>query len=298
MISNLFVPGAAKSGTSSLHLYLDDHPNISMSAVKEPHFWIKQNRTAIAWKDYISNFDNNNNNIKVIGESSTGYMVFDEAINNIFNQYGKDPFFIFLLRNPIDRAISHYSWLKGLGFESKPFKQAFLSDYGHIPNPLNTITATGGYKYYYEFGLYGKYIERYLEKFGGNRILVITTDELKNRPMVTLNTCCDFLNIPHFKHVIQLEKNKTIELRYKKLTKFLRYIYYDNLNLINNLKPFIPKKLQDYFIKKINHLSGKSKKVDNSHLLFDRAWLKKYYEDDIKLLKEITNKSYTNWKEF
>ncbi|HEY9134269.1 MAG TPA: hypothetical protein VIM85_00570, partial [Pseudomonadales bacterium] len=69
---NLFIPGSAKSGTSSLHEYLNQHPDISMSSEKEPHFFcIKRNKKEAF--EYEKLFENEK---KYRGESSTGYMVF------------------------------------------------------------------------------------------------------------------------------------------------------------------------------------------------------------------------------
>ena len=104
---NLFIPGAAKSGTTSLHELLDLHPNISMSCVKEPHFWTRLEFENFTKKDignYLSLFDEKKN-AKYRGESSTGYMVFPSFIEHLKQHYDSQPKFIFILRNPIDVVI-------------------------------------------------------------------------------------------------------------------------------------------------------------------------------------------------
>ena len=135
-LPNLFVPGAAKSGTSSLHEYLNQHPDIFMSNMKEPHFWTSPQKYGnFEW--YSSLFEESSTK-KYRGESSTGYMVFDHFLDRV-TKYVEAPRFIFLLRNPIDRTYSHYRWLKGLGSEKLSFRSALEKDKDTLPSHANAL---------------------------------------------------------------------------------------------------------------------------------------------------------------
>lgn len=107
---NLFIPGAAKSGSSSLHEYLKFHPDIFMSDIKEPHYFSHKENYYNRKSEYYGLFENTRS-YKYRGESSTGYMVFPGVIDRIKNDIG-DAKFIFVLRNPIDRCFSHYHWVR------------------------------------------------------------------------------------------------------------------------------------------------------------------------------------------
>ena len=112
---NLFIPGAAKSGTTPLHNLLNQHPEICMSKVKEPGYWKNENFQefkTIEKQNYLDLFDKSS--CKIYGDSSTAYMYHQYFIKNINNNYKDSPKFIFVLRNPIDRCVSHYWWMKGL----------------------------------------------------------------------------------------------------------------------------------------------------------------------------------------
>ena len=112
---NLFIPGAAKSGTTSLHNLLDQHPEICMSSVKEPGYWKNEkfkDFKNIEKENYLNLFMKSNH--KIFGESTTAYMYYDSFINNINSNYKVSPKFIFILRNPIDRFNSHFWCIKGL----------------------------------------------------------------------------------------------------------------------------------------------------------------------------------------
>ena len=138
---NFFLAGAGKSGTSSLHELLNHHPDISMSTVKEPHYWTNPNFENFTEKDntaYSSLF-NDDYNKKYLGESSTGYMLFPNFIERIKTHYEDAPKLIFILRNPITRCYSHYWWLKGIGSESKDGRRAFWKDCDIEPSHLTRL---------------------------------------------------------------------------------------------------------------------------------------------------------------
>ena len=116
---NLFIVGAAKSGTTSLHNYLNQHPDIFMSTPKEPHYLINneigQSRilNGVTCKnDYYDLFLDGKKS-KYRGESSVMYLMYPEiVIPKINNKFGKDSKVIIMLRNPIDRAYSGYQHVK------------------------------------------------------------------------------------------------------------------------------------------------------------------------------------------
>jgi len=225
ILPNLFIPGAAKSGTSALHTYLNQHPDIYMSKVKEPHFFSHEDRFSKGIREYGKLFEDGKD-FPIRGESSTGYMVFPKVIERI-QRYIKDPKFIFVLRNPIDRAYSHYWWLRGLGFEKRSFREAILADMNEEPDPENYASRFGNYKYYFQFGCYTKWVRRFLDAFGQNAIHIITTEQLHKAPLSALNICCSFLEINEYEHLDEVISNKTILLKQP-------YVYHFVTALLNS----------------------------------------------------------------
>ena len=212
---NLFIPGAAKSGTSSLHLLLDFHPKICMSSIKEPHFWTKldfDTYTEETHSNYAKLFNQKPDSI-YFGESSTGYMVFPTFIKRIKEYYSNDPKFIFVLRNPVDRCYSHYWWLKGMGSEKLDLKSAFLKDLHIEPKPEVQLPEAN-YKCYYQYGLYSKWLKKFYENFDSKNIKIITHENLKVNRLKTLNECFEFSK-----------------------SGFLKYIYCTNFNLVVSFRP-------------------------------------------------------------
>lgn len=205
MIPNLIIPGAAKSGTSSLHEYLNLHPDIEMSRRKEPHYFTIESR----YKEGFSYYDNlfNNRNASFYGESSTAYFNDDISIERIARDL-PDVKLIVILREPISRAISHYLWLVGLKQELRSFRKAM--EYS-IKNPTNwqNPDAGGNYKAYFECSLYGRRLEKLIKLFGYSKIHVITTKEISENPNETLEGCFDFLGLVPIKINLNITSNKT-----------------------------------------------------------------------------------------
>ena len=187
---DFFVPGAAKSGTTTLHDLLSTHHDISMSKEKEPVYW--NNKLFRQFKLFeVSRYANLfEKNRKIKGESTTSYMYYDSFISNIKANFEYSPKFIFVLRNPVDRYVSHVNWLKGLGLEKKDVNQvineddwANFSEYDDYP------------KQYYQFGLYNKWITRFIKNFGKKNIKIITFEQLISDRLKTLNSCYEFLGV-------------------------------------------------------------------------------------------------------
>lgn len=208
--SNLFVAGATKSGTSTLHDYLALHPDIFMSAHKEPHYFTHHWRTGRA--TYEEHF-RAAGGVRYRGESSTGYGLFAGAAERIALDTD-DPRVLFSLRNPVDRAWSHYWWLRGQGQERRPFSEAFAADRDEQPDPENPIRGTGNFRYYYANGCYGTMISRYLDVFGSDPVWIAEFSELVGKPETVLADCWRFLELAALDVLPVIHANDTKLLRF------------------------------------------------------------------------------------
>jgi len=294
---NLFIPGSAKSGTSSLHEYLNQHPDISMSSEKEPHFFcVKRNKNEAF--EYEKLFENGK---KYRGESSTGYMVFHGVPERI-KKINANPKFIFLLRNPVDRILSHYNWLHGQAAETKAFVDAVKYDMDIEP-VFGKKGPGPGYKSYFQWGLYGKWIEKYIYHFGAENILVIFSEELKSRPASVLKKCTDFLELDDFEFNLSAKENISVNVKGKKIFYFLQNYRPDNDSFFLKAYRKNPYFLRKYISKVRILISNKykSKFSDNElyKLSFDeRKWLTDLYANDVTKLKKIINNEIELWEDF
>lgn len=292
---NLFIPGAAKSGTTSLHTLLDLHPDVCMSSNKEPVYWNNAD-----YKDLskISNYNSlfKNKDKKIIGESTTSYMYFPEFISRIKEDFNHIPKFIFILRNPIDRCYSHYWYLTGRGQEKRDFKTSLTDD-------KRRDFATYGYlsDYYYHFGRYAFWLQKFLDNFGAKNIKIITLEELKTNPLKTINNCFSFLGLSELEYIPETTSNKTKKLKHPKLYHLTKKTLSGKYSLTKIIKYILPKTQRE----RLKNNLKSSKYINDGELLnypklnfSDRKWVKSFYVDEVNKLKQLTGLPFTEWHDF
>lgn len=295
---NLFVPGAGKSGTSSLHDYLNQHPQISMSTIKEPHFFCHTDYNQ-HWKSYLDLFDQNNA-YRYRGESSTGYMGFPYVIERI-KAHSHNPKFIFILRNPIDRIYSHYNWLKSEGFETNSFRRAIRNDQNQTPVFGNM--AGIGYKYYYQGGCYGKWLRHYYRVFDKERIHIITTESLAQDRAAVMKRCFRFLGLDNHPVLTTRRFNQTRISINPHLYTLFRYYSILNIPVLGAFYHRFCPQIMKHHIQKGRHWLAALHKQRRGRAYppmsaADRKWLRAKYQTDVDLLKQITGESLHQWKDF
>jgi hypothetical protein len=179
ILPNFIVIGAQKSGTSSLHHYLQAHPEICMSRAKEPDFFTLAHNWSrgIAW--YERQFPRVNGEI-AIGEVSPSYTMHPSHPDVPARMASIIPKakLVYLVRDPIARMKSHYQHRVAAGVERLPIEQALRED-AHY---LNTS------RYAYQ-------ISRYLEYFPASHLLVVPSEALLTRRKSTLRRIFRFLGV-------------------------------------------------------------------------------------------------------
>ena len=296
-LPNLFIPGAAKSGTTTLHELLNLHPEISMSKVKEPVFWNNKNFEKYIEQDWLNYKKLFVEKSKICGESTTSYMYYNSFIENINKNYKKSPKFIFILRNPIDRYNSHFWWMKGLGLEKNKIKNVL-----NIESGINFEEYDYYPKNYFQFGLYSKWIQRFIDNFGLENIKVITLEKLISNRLDTINSCFDFLGLKKLESIPEKTSNKTTRIKYSFLYHFIRKSSIGKMNYTKIGKIFLSNKSIDRIKNKLKDIitNWKTEEFEYEPLQSEhRNYLKDAgYFSDVKKLKEIFDYSFNEWKDF
>ncbi|MFY0594214.1 sulfotransferase family protein [Roseivirga sp.] len=176
---NFFILGAAKSGTTSLHHYLKQHPQIFMSEVKEPSFFCETFQQINSPKEYFGLFDGVEKE-KVIGEASHVYLT-DPKSPELLKKHFPDARFLISLRNPAERAFSLYLDMRNHRWETaRTFSKALRlepsrmdSDEFKWNNPQYFYNFL-----YYHSGLYGQQLQRYFSLFDKSQFHIIKLDDL------------------------------------------------------------------------------------------------------------------------
>ena len=296
-LPNLFIPGAAKSGTTTLHELLNLHPEISMSKVKEPVFWNNKNFEKYIEQDWLNYKKLFVEKSKICGESTTSYMYYNSFIENINKNYKKSPKFIFILRNPIDRYNSHFWWMKGLGLEKNKIKNVL-----NIESGINFEEYDYYPKNYFQFGLYSKWIQRFIDNFGLENIKVITLEKLISNRLDTINSCFDFLGLKKLESIPEKTSNKTTRIKYSFLYHFIRKSSIGKMNYTKIGKIFLSNKSIDRIKNKLKDIitNWKTEEFEYEPLQSEhRNHLKDAgYFSEVEKLKEIFDYSFNEWKDF
>lgn len=181
MLPNFLICGAQKSGTTALRIYLSQHPEIFM-VDRELHFFdCDENfRKGVGWYE---RFFEDCGGEKAVGEKTPDYLYPLDAAERIYNVVPEVKL-VFLFRNPVGRAYSHYWHHVRRGWETRSFKQA-IEEEKEAEKPER----------YLENGKYIKYVKRYGQFFKQKQMLFLLTEDLKDNIEKTLVEVLDFLNV-------------------------------------------------------------------------------------------------------
>jgi hypothetical protein len=178
VLPNFLIIGAMKAGTSSLYRYINDHPQVFMPERKELQFFGRADwRDRFEW--YEDQFELGGSAVAV-GEASTNYSKYP-SIPDAADQIAQTiPHvkLIYVLRHPVDRAISQYLHEILHGRETRPIDIALHSD-----------------PHYLDLSRYAMQIGRYLEHFPRDRLLLVLSDELKHDRLATVQRVYAFLGV-------------------------------------------------------------------------------------------------------
>lgn len=281
MLPNLLVVGAMKSGTTSLHRYLSLHPQIFMSEDKEPAFFAleKNWHRGVPW--YSSLFETDK---PIRGESSSDYTKFP-AIGGVperIHSVVPDIRLVYLVREPVERIVSHYIDAYSFGRVHKPIDDELTNFQGqHFVNCS---------RYYMQ-------LERYLEYFEADRILVITSEELRAVRVATMRAVFEFLGVdpsfssPAFKDVLYTAEEKRRHAR-------LGYVFLGIADKVrrSSLRPYLSPK----FMAPIRTLNRRTARpIPRPELDASlRRELVDYLRPDVERLRAFTGNPFAEWQAF
>lgn len=227
VLPNFFIAGAARSGTTSMWRYLQQHPDIFMPDdifSKEPSFFCEyRNHFGIEDRnEYLKLFAGAGSR-RMIGEASGPYLTSPESPGLIQREI-PNARFVIMLRNPADRAYSLYKWMHQYGFEKLPsFQGALGAEKVRFDN--EHFKKNNG-QYYYNFlyflsGLYHDQVKRFFDTFGRSQVHVIIFEEFKQDALNMVRQTYAFLGVdPSFMPKIEIHNPGSPE--YGDLNRALR----------------------------------------------------------------------------
>jgi hypothetical protein len=177
-LPNLIVIGGLKCGTTSLHHYLGLHPQIAMSRPKELNFFVEELNWPLGAGWYASHFDPA---VPVRGESSPHYTNRPRfaGVAERMRDLVPDARLVYVVRDPIDRMLSHYLHNLGGGYDDRPLEEALADEHSAYVNRS---------RYFFQ-------LAPYLDAFGAERVHIVSRDELKAERAETMRRAFAFAGV-------------------------------------------------------------------------------------------------------
>ncbi|MFO8148315.1 MAG: sulfotransferase domain-containing protein [Gillisia sp.] len=185
-IPDFIIIGAAKCGTTTIANILNMHPRIVMAKPKEPNFFNPQGNFQKGRDWYYSCFGIKNNTLNknvIYGEASTYYSMrtrYPDVAKTI-RRAVPDCKLIYIVRDPVERMISHWRMIKRDWFEAPPFDQ--ILDHNYLKKMVVDIS-----KYWFQISVYRKL-------FNSKNILVLFLEDYVNNTKMELKKIYDFLEL-------------------------------------------------------------------------------------------------------
>lgn len=312
MEPNFFIVGAPKAGTTSLDSYLDQHPQIYMSPIKEPSYFASELRPenfhprfrarmlrelenvrqylggpmterrfggpVVDWESYQRLFQNAREG-QAIGEASASYLWSASAAGNISAKI-PGARIVMILRDPAERAYSQYLQAVSEGLVHRSFREQLrlsLKGGGGLFDVLNPLL---------EFGLYSEQVARYLRTFPAENVKIYLYEDYRRNPKETLADLFRFLSVdPSF------QPDMTRRMMEPHVPQFVRAAYFlKRYGLWQRVRRWSPG-----FLERALRAAAFRKRASLALGDEDRRTLQAYYREDILRLSDMLGRDLGAW---
>jgi len=276
---NFFIVGAPKAGTTSLYFYLKQVPEVYLPPFKEPNYFSIR---VIPADHYLLPIRNKSNYLRLfegvkdeiaIGEASPSYLEDPEA-PKLIHQVVPHAKIIILLRDPVERAFSHYLMMVSQGYEKLSFREAI--------EQILSKKSRGEFRHYLTPGQYSEQIKRYINIFGNEKVKILIFEEFIRDTQKSIEEVLNFLGINE-------KPSSLVENTYNPFS--VSRGWYADLIMTNTMirkigfslipNPDLRQKIKGKLLKK-----AKKPEMFSD----DRGFLEKYYMDDVKKLQNSLNR--------
>jgi hypothetical protein len=268
---DFLIIGAMKCGTSSLHDYIGEHPDVFMSSPKELHFFDNANYDPerIPW--YKAQFSSNK---KICGASPQNYTKchnkYYQGIAQRVYKHMPNVKLIYIVRDPLKRIQSHI----------------IENYYGEPLSDLNYNIKSG---HYAKTSMYAMQLKEYLRFFKQNQILIISLEELVKEKLKTMNTVFQFLEL----NELTDEKSFDFVRNAKEMKScpnwFAQTYFYKGINKVS--PRFIQTLITNPFLKKWIF----QKRLDRLLQHVEVSVYGNQLKEDVTLFRKLSGKPFKEW---
>ena len=290
-LPNFLIIGANKAGTTSLYRYLEQHPEVYISPVKEPSYFapimheshykgphpLTVTRTLDEYKGLFDGVASET----AIGESSTIYLTNEDA-PALIRKTIPEARLVAILRNPVDRAFSDYGMHLDWDDENLTFAEAIASELDGL------VAGLSWHRRYVEYGFYGEALMRHLRFVPREQIRVYLYDDLRNDSASLMRDLFAFVGVsPSFTPETGTRHNITRRPpRFRTLDRVLRS---------GPVRATVERALSGATVGRVKDYVRRKNRVRPDFPSEVRQRLIDVYRDDVALVEQIIDRDLSSW---
>jgi hypothetical protein len=294
-LPNLLVVGAMRSGTTTAYYVLREHPEIFMAQWKEPHFLALEgvatfsgpgddelNRNVVVTESDYRTLFRGGSGMRWRGEASAAYLYLPNSIAGI-QRYLDNPAILIFLRDPVERAFSAYSYMRGQGREPVADFVDALAVEGE-----RRAAGWGPIWHYAEASHYKPQLERFLAAFPSENIRIVLFDDLQDRPEDVFKSLLAWLGVEPDHQLSVSAHNRSGAAQSRALDSILRP---------SRLRQRITRLLPEVVKRPMRDVREANRRPTESELTPDvRKMLVERFMDDIEVVELLTQRDLSGWK--
>lgn len=294
----MYIVGAPKCGTTSLAMYLSQHPKVHLSSPKEPHFFADDLGAKKGWRveskpEYLECFEASGTFGDRYLDASTWYLHSPNAASNI-HRASPDARVVVMMRNPIRMSFSMFEHNLRMGNESQldimeAMKLEKVRKLGrHVPRSAPFVHCL----LYSEIGNFVPGLRRYFNVFGRDKVLVILFERFVDDPKHWTEKACEFFSIaPPPAHIQYVAHNRSTEIRNLRSLRFAK-----SYALVKATKKVLPK---NYYSALRRLLTSRGAVMPRPTMPDSyRELMMARYEGTVSQLRELLADPIPEWEEF
>lgn len=286
--SDFFIIGAPKCGTTTLYSWLKEHPDIFMPEGKEPHYFARElsdrYRRVQTEEEYLDLFAGAKEHQKC-GEASVLYSFYPDALKEImrFNPQAK---IIFMLRNPIDMAISyHAQLLVNLEEDIKNFEKAWgLQEQRKQGNNIPKTSKDPALLQYKKACALGTKLKNMMSLIPENQYKIVVLDDLAKNPERVYQEVIQFIGVEKDGRSDFFSANEASAIS----SRFLQHLRVNQSGFMKFVKTVLKKILPEKSIKNFNRIRRKRVVLSPSF----KEELQKSFEEEIRFIENALGRSF------
>lgn len=292
-LPNLIIGGVNKAATTSLFMYLSEHPAICPSSIKEVQYFLPLRYGALELppiEEYAQYFDACDNS-KYVMEATPGYFYGGMSVAQAIKEQLGDIRIIHLFRNPVDRLFSFYKFKKSmLELDRNISLEEYVRTCESLPSSERKKRKNNVY-WGVEGGFYADYINDWFDVFDENHLKILFTGYLKDDPALILTEICKWLGIDYTEFLASAElslENRTVYYKNRLLQRLALLINWSAETYWRS-HPRLKRALRRMYYS----VNGDSNNETMSESI--REYLESVYKPyNKRLAYELTNRGYLN----